>query len=86
MKKMTLRIPPELHEKAEGYAQGIGLSLNGLMLVALADYLRIRDDANMGVIGYDPEPPPNFEDDIGVSESQNVARTRKSRPRHKKGG
>ena len=79
MKKLTLRIPEELHEQAESHAQKIGLSLNGLALVALADYLRVRAKNEREIA--EPEIPPDFWEghyqEPVIQESQ-------SRQRHKK--
>lgn len=41
-KVLSLRLPPPLREAAERYADSTGLSLNGLLCVALADYLATR--------------------------------------------
>ena len=61
MKKLTLRLPEELHLEAESYAQKIGLSLNGLALVALADYLRDRARNERELAQeIEPEMPPDF--------------------------
>jgi len=38
----TTRLPDELKAEAERYAQGLGISLNALMAVALRDYLDRR--------------------------------------------
>ena len=39
---LTTRLPDELKAEAEAYAQSLGLSLNGLLAVALRDYLDRR--------------------------------------------
>lgn len=39
---LSLRLPPPLREVAERYADATGLSLNGLLCVALTDYLASR--------------------------------------------
>ena len=36
---MTLRLPEELAERGRRYAAKLGISLNGLLAVALCDYL-----------------------------------------------
>lgn len=41
-KVLSLRLPPPLREAAERYADATGLSLNGLLCVALTDYLACR--------------------------------------------
>lgn len=38
----TVRLPPALRAEAESYAQSVGCSLNGLVGVALRDYLDAR--------------------------------------------
>lgn len=38
----TVRLPAELQVEAERYARGLGLSLNGIIAVALRDYLDRR--------------------------------------------
>ena len=35
----TLRLPADLKTEAEAYARSLGLSMNGLLAVALRDYL-----------------------------------------------
>ena len=80
MKKLTLRLPEELHQQAESYAQKIGLSLNGLALVALADYLRTRAGNVRELAGNEPELPPNYwEEEPPLIQNQN-------RKRHKSKG
>lgn len=81
MKKLTLRLPDELHQEAENYAQKIGLSLNGLALVALADYLRIRANSEREVAKREPavpepETPPDFWDQQEPPVIQNQNRKR----------
>jgi hypothetical protein len=39
-----VRLPKGLDESARGYAEAAGLSLNGLVSVALLEYLRARPD------------------------------------------
>ena len=39
---MTLRLPEELAERGRRYAAELGLSLNGLLAVALREYLDLR--------------------------------------------
>ena len=39
---MTLRLPEELAEQGRQYAAEVGLSLNGLLAVALREYLDAR--------------------------------------------
>jgi hypothetical protein len=39
---VTLRIPPELHARCVAYASSLGISLNALVSVALADYIDAR--------------------------------------------
>lgn len=39
----SLRIPPPLRAAADKYADATGVSLNGLVCIALADYLAARD-------------------------------------------
>lgn len=41
-KALSLRLPESLRESADRYAEATGLSLNGLICVALADYLATR--------------------------------------------
>lgn len=38
----SLRLPPPLRDAAEAYSEMTGVSLNGLLCVALADYLASR--------------------------------------------
>lgn len=38
----SLRLPPALRIAADRYADGTGVSLNGLVCIALADYLASR--------------------------------------------
>lgn len=45
----TLRLPEPLEEESKRYAKALGLSLNGLVAVALRDYLDGRGP---------PKPPP----------------------------
>ena len=40
---MTVRLPDPLHLEARRYADALGLSVNGLLAVALRDYLDGRD-------------------------------------------
>lgn len=48
---MTVRLPDPLKAEATGYAEGLGISLNALLAVALRDYLdRRRSWA-------EPQPP-----------------------------
>lgn len=42
---MTLRLPRDLTDRARRYAAEVGLSLNGLVAVALRDYLDARTRA-----------------------------------------
>jgi hypothetical protein len=42
---MTLRLPEELAERGRRYAAKLGISLNGLLAVALCDYLDSRTPA-----------------------------------------
>jgi hypothetical protein len=42
---MTLRLPEELAERGRQYAAELGLSLNGLLAVALREYLEVRKPA-----------------------------------------
>jgi hypothetical protein len=39
---MTLRLPEDLAERGRRYAAELGISLNGLLAVALRDYLDAR--------------------------------------------
>ena len=39
---MTLRLPDELAERGRRYAAALGISLNGLLAVALREYLDVR--------------------------------------------
>ena len=39
---MTLRLPDELAQRGRRYAAELGISLNGLLAVALRDYLDAR--------------------------------------------
>ena len=39
---MTLRLTPELAERGRRYATELGISLNGLLAVALREYLEVR--------------------------------------------
>lgn len=41
-KVLSLRLPVPLRGSAERYADATGVSLNGLMCIALADYLSAR--------------------------------------------
>lgn len=50
---MTLRLPPELAARGRRYAAEVGLSLNGLVAVALRDYL----DPRTRVVHSAPPPP-----------------------------
>jgi predicted HicB family RNase H-like nuclease len=38
----SLRLPPPLRTAADKYAESTGISLNGLVCIALADYLAAR--------------------------------------------
>ncbi len=42
---LTLRLNPELHNRAMAHAHRTGLSLNKLVAVALDDYLTPREDS-----------------------------------------
>ncbi|GMV01169.1 MAG: toxin-antitoxin system HicB family antitoxin [Burkholderiaceae bacterium] len=52
--EMTLRVPDALHAEAAAYAASLGLSLNGLVAVALRDYLDARPAARGRAVA---EPP-----------------------------
>ena len=39
---MTLRLPEQLAERGRRYAAGLGISLNGLLAIALCEYLDAR--------------------------------------------
>jgi hypothetical protein len=39
---ITLRLPEELAERGRRYAAELGISLNGLLAVALREYLEVR--------------------------------------------
>ena len=39
---LTVRLPPPLRTTADRYADATGVSLNGLVCIALADYLASR--------------------------------------------
>ena len=39
---MTLRLPEELAERGRRYAAELGISLNGLLAIALCEYLDAR--------------------------------------------
>lgn len=41
-KVLSLRLPPPLRATADRYADSIGISLNGLACIALAEYLASR--------------------------------------------
>lgn len=45
---LALRLPDSLRRSADRYAQATGLSLNGLICVALADYLAARTERIKG--------------------------------------
>ena len=45
---LSLRLPESLRENAARYAEATGLSLNGLVCVALADYLASRGQQQKG--------------------------------------
>jgi hypothetical protein len=45
----TTRLPPPLKAEAQAYADGLGISLNALVIVALRDYLDARVTARAGV-------------------------------------
>lgn len=55
--EMTLRVPDALHAEAAAYAASLGLSLNGLVAVALRDYL----DARPGPRGRAVAEPPTIQ-------------------------
>lgn len=57
MKQVSLRIPDSFHSDVVAYADSIGVSLNQLALVALADYLSLRRAAN-------PAHTETVEDDL----------------------
>jgi len=42
---MTLRLPEELAERGRRYAAELGISLNGLLAIALCEYLDARKPA-----------------------------------------
>jgi hypothetical protein len=42
---MTLRLPHELAERGRRYAAELGISLNGLLAIALCEYLDARKPA-----------------------------------------
>jgi hypothetical protein len=42
---MTLRLPEELAERGRRYAAALGISLNGLLAIALCEYLDTRKPA-----------------------------------------
>lgn len=48
---MTLRLPDDLAERGRRYAAELGISLNGLLAVALREYLDARQRES-------PTPPP----------------------------
>ena len=50
MATTTVRIPEDLKTRAGNYAENLGISLNALVLVALKDYLDLREgpDFNPG--------------------------------------
>jgi hypothetical protein len=48
---MTLRLPDELAERGRRYAAELGISLNGLLAIALREYLDARKRPS-------PTPPP----------------------------
>lgn len=39
---LTVRLPPPLRTEADRYSDATGVSLNGLICIALADYLASR--------------------------------------------
>lgn len=41
---LTLRLSPELQAAAAAYADRVGVSLNSLVSVALADYVKLRSE------------------------------------------
>lgn len=53
---LTLRLPDPLMAEAQAYAEGLGLSLNGLCAVALRDYLDARKNKPTGVPAKVPQP------------------------------
>lgn len=64
MKQVSLRIPDGFHSEVVAYADSIGVSLNQLALVALADYLSLRRAASsvhtvVEDVSDVPESPPS---------------------------
>ena len=45
---MTLRLPEELAERGRRYAAELGISLNGLLAIALCEYLDARKAGRVG--------------------------------------
>src|SRR5438093_13765206 len=64
---MTLRLPEELAERARRYAAELGISLNGLLAIALREYLDARKAGRVS-------PPPR-------ALAQAIARASESRTR-----
>jgi hypothetical protein len=54
----TLRLPAELKAEADQYAASLGLSLNGLLAVALRDYLDGRRPAAVPAVQAPSSQPP----------------------------
>jgi len=44
---MTLRLPEELAERGRRHAAELGISLNGLLAIALCEYLDVRKSGRM---------------------------------------
>lgn len=57
----TVRLPPALRVEAESYARSVGCSLNGLVGVALRDYLDARRLSAAATALPPPAPAPAIE-------------------------
>lgn len=78
----TLRLSPEIRVRADQYAQGLGLSLNALVAVALKDYLDAREGVlrGSGDGGHQVRPGGGVGEQGTGNSVTRFAVTRKARP------
>jgi hypothetical protein len=89
MKQVSLRIPDSFHSEVVAYADSIGVSLNQLALVALADYLSLRRAASpahtvMEDVPDVPDVPEKLPYVPDVPDVPIPSYKKKSRKRHKR--
>ena len=90
----NIRLAEDLHKRARGYAADIGLSINALIAVALAEYLEARQKSSPGK----PEPeqsiapvqavpsPANFRPEPPAPVVMNGGKSRQERRQEAKAG